>query len=192
MGRRLAIWLAVLLFVGGGTFGLISLAMSGATEFRVEDERRLVIEGPITGASTERVQRILEQNPGLEEVVLGDIPGTSDLNWLLAIGYLFRQNELATRAVGVLHNDGILLLLAGDPRVIDGGRLVLTGDALARRDGLPVDPRPVTLAERQGYVARMLGDAGFADYMVETRARTDRAEIGAEDIARFGLVSAAP
>ncbi|NKX46291.1 hypothetical protein [Roseicyclus persicicus] len=190
MRRRLWLWLAAAAVVVAGTAGLIALATAGGTILRVEEGRRIIVEGPITGAATERFQRFVEANPGLLEVVLGDNSGTGDVTWLVQMGDVIRREGLMVRATGTLDNDAILLFLAGTVRGLDGGRLVLTGDAAARRAGLPVDSRPVAATLRTQYVERMLGSPDFAAYMAETRATADRVEIGAAEIARFGLATA--
>ncbi|GAA5079423.1 hypothetical protein N0B44_22945 [Roseibacterium beibuensis] len=162
MRKRLLFWALGLVVAVGGTAALLVLAMAGATTFRVEDGTRLHVEGKITGASTERVTNLLEQHPGLTEVVLGDIIGTDDANWLLAIGYHFRNAGLTTRAVGTLDNDAILLWLAGVERRIDGGTLRVTDAESARELGLPFDRTPVAAAERRRFSTAILGDEGVA------------------------------
>ncbi|AHM04730.1 hypothetical protein roselon_02403 [Roseibacterium elongatum DSM 19469] len=170
MARKLLIWALGLIVAVGGTAALLVFATSGATTFRVEDGTRLHVEGKITGASTERVTNLLEQHPGLSEVVLGDIPGTDDANWLLAIGYHFRNAGLSTRAVGTLDNDAILLWLAGTERRIDGGRFRVSDAAGARDLGLPFDRSDVAVAERRRFALAILGDEGFAREIEALRA----------------------
>jgi hypothetical protein len=188
MLRRLAIVLGVVVALGAGGFALIRLAESGATEFRVEGNT-LVIAGPVSGAATERLERLLEQTPGLSRVVLGDMPGTDDLTWLLGMGSLIRAYGLETVAEGALINDAVLLFVAGERRVMAGGALVLQSDAVARSEGHPVDRRPATVAERVRYAERMLGDAAFAGFFEETRASRDQHVLSEAELERFGLLT---
>lgn len=189
MLRRLAIFAGVVLALGAGGAALIRLAESGATEFRVEGDT-LIISGPVSGAATERLGRLLEQTPGLERLVLGDLPGTDDLVWLVGMGHLIRDAGLATVAEGEIVNDAILLFAAGETRAMGGGALVLTSDGMARSLGQPVDRRPSATAERLRYLARMLGDADLAEFMAETRAGRDRHVLSAAEMRRFGLIGA--
>jgi hypothetical protein len=186
MAKRLGIITTVVLALGLGTFGLIRLAGAGATEFRLEGDV-LHIAGPLSGAAADRLQRFLEENPGLAVVALGDMPGADDVVWAAGMGRLIRSAELATRAEGQVVNDAILLYLGGATRQIAGGALVLHSDAIQRQRGVAVDASVAAEADRQRFVAAMLGDAAFADFMAQTRAARDIYEMSAEDIARFGL-----
>lgn len=191
--RRALLVLGVLVALGVGTAGLLLLATTGATVFETRDGgRTLHIEGPITGAGTERFQRLLEQTPGLRTVTLGDLPGTDDVTWLLSIGYQIRAAGLDTVAVGALDNDAILLHLAGvSRRVEEGGRFRITDADGARQLGLPHDRRAVSDAERRAYIVAMTGSDGFADALDALRsdAGGDIVTLGAAEIARFGLVT---
>ena len=190
MLRRLAILLGVVAALAAGGAALIGLAERGATEFRVEGTT-LTVSGPVSGAATERLERLLEQTPGLERVVLGDLPGTDDLSWLAGMGYLIRRAGLATVAEGEIVNDAILLFIAGERRVMDGGRLVLRSDAAARRMGQPVDDSPSTRAERVRYLQRMLGDDAWADFAAEMRASQDEHVMTDAELRRFGFTGGA-
>lgn len=183
--------LAGLLVVAGMvTAFLIYIMGQGATEFRVEaGGTRVHIDGPITGAGTERFQRILEQNPNLTTVALGNMPGTSDANWLLAIGYLIRDAGLRTEVVGVVWNDAILLMLGGAERRIGReGALIVTDSIAAAQTGIPFDRTEVALAERAAYVTDMLGSDDFAIYMEDLRDAGGRVTLDADTIDRFGLI----
>lgn len=188
MPRRLLILLGVIVALGAGGAALIRLAESGATEFAVEGDS-LRISGPVSGAATERLERLLEQTPGLERVVLGDMPGTDDLTWLLGMGLLIRSHGLETVVEGRVINDAVLLFVAGERRALAGGALVLQSDAVARREGHPVDRRPATVAERLRYAERMLGDGAFAGFYEEMRATRDHHVLSEAELERFGLLS---
>jgi hypothetical protein len=187
MLRRLAILLGVVVALGAGGAALIGLAERGATEFRVEGGT-LTISGAVSGAATERLERLLEQTPALERVVLGDLPGTDDLSWLAGMGYLIRRAGLATVAEGEIVNDAILLFAAGSPRVMGGGRLVLRSDAMARRLGHPVDRTPSTQAERVRYLQQMLGDDAWAGFAADIRASREEHVMTDAELRRFGLL----
>jgi hypothetical protein len=189
MFRKLGIAAAVVLVFVAGGFALIRLAGAGATEFRL-DGPVLHISGPVTGASAERLQRLLEQNPGIEVVSLGAIPGADDVSWVAGMGRLIRAAGLETRVVGPVVNDGIFLFLGGTVRSVDGGSLILQSDAVQRQAGVATDASVAADADRQGFVAAMLGGAEFADFMAETRAAQDTYVLTGDDIARFGLETA--
>lgn len=190
VGKRLAILLAVLLAVGLGGFALIRLAGAGATEFRVEGPV-LHMSGPVSGAAADRLQRLLEENPSLSVLALGDMPGADSVMWATGMGRLIRAAGLETRAEGVVVNDALLLFLGGATREIAGGQLVLQSDAMQRRAGVAVDSSFAAQAEREKFIAAMLGSAAFASAMAQTRAQRDSYVLTADDMLRHGLLGSA-
>lgn len=186
MPRGLLIAVAVLIALGLGGAALIRFAGGGATEFRVTGDE-MHIRGPITGASSERFERLLEEAEGLEVVVLGDIPGADDAGWLIQMATFIRRAGLATRAEGDLNNDAILLFLAGVERDHVAGDLTITGADVARRQGWTFDASPAGRTERASFATSMLDSADFATFMQERRALGGTYVLDADDIIRFGL-----
>jgi hypothetical protein len=172
--------------MGLGGLGLVRLAGAGATEFRLDGDV-LHLSGPISGAAADRLQRVLAENPGLRVMALGDMPGADDVVWVAGMGRLIRDAGLETRITGDVVNDAILLYLGGPVRSVDGGRIVLYSDAVQARRGVAVDASAAAQADRDRYVAAMLGDGAFAEFMASMRAQHDIYVMTAADIARFGL-----
>lgn len=186
MGKRLGIIAAVLLAFGLGGFALVRLAGAGATEFRVEGPV-LHMSGPVSGAAADRLQRLLEENPGLSVLALGDMPGADSVMWATGMGRLIRAAGLETRAEGVIVNDALLLYLGGAERQVTGGQLVLHSDMVQRRAGVAVDSSFSAQAEREKFMIALLGSDDFARFMAEMRGSRDTHVLSAADIARFGL-----
>lgn len=190
MLRKLGIVLAVVAAFGAGGFALVRMMDAGATAFRV-DGAVLHISGPVSGAAADRLERLLDENPGISVVALGDIPGADDVAWVTGMGRMIRAAGLETRATGMVANDGVFLFLGGASRsVAEGGALVLNSDAVQRQAGVAVDVSSAAEADRVRFVETMLGDAGFASFMAETRATRDNYDLTGDDLARFGLVTA--
>jgi len=189
MLKRLVILAAVILAVVAGGAGLVRMMDASATAFRVEGEV-LHIAGPISGAAADRLQRTLEQTPGLETVVLGGMPGADDVSWAVQMGAMIRAVGLDTQAEGAVVNDAILLFLGGTERRMAGGVLALQSDTVQRQLGVAVDNSTAAEADRIRFIEAMLGDAGFAGFMAETRAARDTYELTGDDLARFGLTTA--
>jgi len=186
--RRLLIFAAILVAMLAGGGALIRFAGAGATEFRVTGPE-MFIAGPISGAAADRIERLLDEHPELEAVVLGDIPGADDTGWLVQMGYLIRGRGLATRAIGDLNNDAILLFAAGVDREVQGGNLVITGADVARSRGWPYDDSSAARVERGAYARVMLGDAAFVEFAETLRETEDVHIITNHDQLRFGLVT---
>lgn len=187
-GRRLLIFAAVLLAMGAGGAGLIRFAGGGATEFRLSGSE-MFIRGPITGASSDRFERLLEEADGLQVVVLGDIPGANDTGWLIQMSQFIRNAGLATRVEGDLTNDAILLFLAGVERSHGEGLLTIAGPDVARREGWPFDASPAGQTERHRFASDMVGDGAFADFMRDRLALGGTHTLDLDEMRRFGLVT---
>lgn len=189
MGKRLAVIGAVLLAFALGGAMLIQLAGAGATAFRVEGQV-LHLSGPVNGAAAERLQRLLDENPQIAVIALGDMPGADDVVWAAQMSGLIRAAALRTELDGVVVNDAILLFLGGVARNDTGGALVLQSDALQQRMGVSVDRSIAADADRQRLIAAMLGDVAFAAFMGQMRAGSDEYRLTDADMARFGLLTA--
>lgn len=188
MLKRLGIALAVVLALGAGGAVLVRMMDQGATAFSVEGAV-LRISGPISGAAADRLDRLLEENPGLTTLALGDIPGADDVNWVTGMGRLIRAQGLATRIEGVVVNDAIFLFLGGVTRSMAGGALVLQGDSVQRQAGVAVDQSTAAEGDRQRFVEAVLGAPDFAAFMAETRAAQGQYILTEADIARYGLTT---
>lgn len=189
MLKRLAIALGIVLALGAGGAVLVRMMDTGATAFRVEGAV-LHLSGPVSGAAADRLDRLLEENPGVTVLALGDIPGADDANWVTSMGRLIRGAGLATRVEGTVVNDAIFLFLGGTERSIaEGGALVLQSDALQRRQGVAVDRSTAAEADRERFVGTMLGTDDFARFMAERRASQELHRLSGDEITRFGLTT---
>lgn len=188
VARRFLIALAVLAAFGLGGTGLVRMMGASATEFQVEGSV-LRLSGPISGAASDRLERVLEQTPGLRTLSIGDTPGADDVSWLLGMAHMISAAGLSTRADGAVVNDAILLFLAGAEREIGTGGFHLHSDAVLRDLGAPQDRSASASAERADLVTRILGSAEFAIFMAQTRAENDQYALTEADILRFGLVT---
>ena len=188
MLKRLGLVLGVLVALGAGGFGLVRMMDQGATSFRV-DGAVLHMSGPVSGAAADRLDRLLEENPSITVLALGDIPGADDVNWVTGMGRLIRAQGLDTRVEGQVVNDAIFLFLGGVARSMAGGALVLQSDAMQRQAGVGIDLSTAAEGDRRRFVEAVLGGPDFAVFMTETRATRDRHILTEAEIARFGLVT---
>ncbi len=180
--------------IGGGvvagaaaTVGLVAFATLGAASYRVEGAR-LILEGPVSGASAERFEMLVEQHPGLSTLVLQDVPGTSDITALVQKGYRIRALGMDTVVApdATLAGDAVLLFLAGnDRRLGEGAALRVANwspDALAQ--DAPAHE------ERRRYVADMLGDDAFYWFTIEAAGHGESHQMSGAEIADYGLETA--
>jgi hypothetical protein len=163
--RRALTWLAVIVLLIGATGGLLWWTTATAAQFRV-DGPRLEVTGQLTLASTERLDRLLEEHDGLRTVVIGPITvgGTGDGNVtsLLQKGMLIRAAGLSTVVAPdvTLSGDAAYLVFAGvERRLGEGARLVVTGWDTPAGPAAALPQDHPAHQERLDYVTRMLGSA---------------------------------
>jgi hypothetical protein len=167
--RRALVWLVAVLAVAAATGGLMWWTTATAARFEVDGDR-LTVSGQLTLASTERLDRLLEEHGDLSTLVLGDISVADDVTTLLQKGTLIRSTGLSTEvSPGVtLTGDAVYLFLGGITRTLgaDAGLAVdgwqTPAGAAAR---LPRD-HPAH-SERLDYVRRMLGAEDFYWFTLE-------------------------
>lgn len=170
--RPVILWTAAVLAVAGATAGLLWFSTASSAQFRVEGEA-LSVSGQLTLASTERLDRLLEENAGLTTLVLGDIAADSDATSLMQKGLLVRGAGLSTElAEGVtLTGDAVYLFLAGTERRLGGGAALVATDWQSRVGPASLLPREHPAhQERLDYVQRMLGSGDFYWYTLEAGA----------------------
>jgi hypothetical protein len=174
--RRVVVWLAAAVLLAGATGGLLWWTTATAAQFRVEGPR-LEVTGQLTLASTERLDRLLEEHDGLTTLVIGPISvsGAGDVTSLLQKGMLIRAAGLSTVVAPdvTLSGDAAYLVFAGvERRLGEGARVVLTGwDTLeGPASALPED-HPAH-QERLDYVTRMLGSAEAYWFALENGGAT--------------------
>lgn len=168
--RLLMIWLAAAVVVIGATAGLLYWSTSSAAQFVVEGDR-MTVSGQLTLASTERLDRLMEEHPEVETFVLGEVAAESDATSLLQKGLLIRQAGLGTEvAPGVtLSGDAVYLFLAGTSRRLSEGAALRVTDWQTRVGPASALPRDHPAhQERLDHVTRMLGSGAFYWYMLES------------------------
>jgi len=191
--RRILLWVGGLAAVVGGTAVLLMILMAGAASFQIEGNR-LHVSGTLTLASTERIDTLVEQNPGLRTVVLGQIGEDSDATALLQKGVLIRSLGLNTAvADGVTIRGGaVYFFLGGAERRLGEDAQIEVSDwqsSLGPASALPQD-HPVH-AERRGYVARMLEDPAFYEFMIGAAPVGGAHRVSDNELAEFGVLTGA-
>lgn len=189
--RRAVLWLGGVVLVCAATAGLVWMASSGAASFRV-DGTRLIVSGTLTLSSTERIDSLIEQNPGITTIVLEDIDRDSDSTPIVQKGALIRVLGLDTElAPGVtLAGDAVYLFLAGVERRMGEGAELLVSDwqtPVGPASALPADHPAHT--ERRRYVDAMLGGPGFYGFMINAAPVGEGHRVGPSEVAEYGLVT---
>jgi len=188
--RALFIWMGAAVVVIIATAGLLWLTTANAAQFQV-DGYRLTVSGQLTLASTERIDRLLEEFPELSTLVLGEIAPESDPTSMLQKGLLIRGAQLSTEvADGVtLAGDAVYLFLAGVGRELgDGAGIVVTDwQTQVGPASLLAEDHPAH-QERRDYVQRMVGSADF--YWATLDAGADGRALSLDELRAFGVLTA--
>ncbi|MEM7722894.1 MAG: hypothetical protein AAF376_11005 [Pseudomonadota bacterium] len=189
--RRVLIWLGGAVGVSAATGALLWMVTAGAASFQV-DGSRLIVSGTLTLASTERIDTLVEQTPGLTTLVLGEIGEDSDATALLQKGALIRSLGMTTLvAPGVtISGPAVFLFLGGVERRLGEDAEIAVSDwqtNVGPASALPAD-HPAH-AERRGFVARMLGGPDFYDFMIGAAPVGGAHRVTDQQVAEFGLVT---
>jgi hypothetical protein len=161
--RRILVWLGAGIVAIGATVALLWLTTATAARFEMDGDR-LHVSGHLTLASTERLDRLIEQNGDLAVLVLGEVSAAGDVTALLQKGSLVRAAGLSTRVASdvTLQGDGVYLFLAGIERRLDDGASLAVTDWQTQDGPASELPREHPAhAERLDYVTRMLGAEDF-------------------------------
>ncbi len=167
--RLLFIWMAASVVVVAATAGLLWFSTASSAQFQVEGDR-LSVSGQLTLASTERLDRLLEEHEGLTTFVVGDVSPESDATSLMQKGLLLRGAGLETEVAAdiTLVGDAIYLFLAGvERRLATGAALVATDWQTRVGPASLLPPEHPAHQERLDYVQRMLGSDAFYWYTLE-------------------------
>ena len=192
MAKRGWIWAGAGAALVAATAGLVAFATLGAASFRV-DGTAMILEGPLSGASVERFEMLVEQHPELQTLVLGNVPGTSDITALVQKGYRVRSLGFDTVVApdAVVEGDAVLLFLAGNERVLgEGAALVVSDWSHGGVMGSALAADAPAHEERRRYVADMLGEDGFYWFSLEAVTGGAPHRLNRAEIAEYGLETA--
>ena len=87
----------------------------------------LVVEGVIDGTTTETLERALQSHPGVNKLVLRNIPGSADdESSLTNLSRLIRTNNLTTvvPSEGMVASGGTDMIVMGRNRIIESGACI--------------------------------------------------------------------
>lgn len=169
-----------------------TLENMGQTLDMQTDGQVLRLDGVINSRSLGDFVDVLNDNPGLRAIELGQIDGSIDGEVVAEMGYIIRDEGLATRAgAGAeIYSGGVDLFLAGvDRRAAPGAVLGVheweTGFGRARDY-----PRGHRAHEpTRGYIEDMLGTDAFYWFTLDAAAFDEVHVLSREDMLRFGVVT---
>jgi len=152
--------------------------------------------GDTNGMSVAMVRRFLDENPQVDTLVMGKMPGTKNADMNIRIAREIRKRGLKTHLPknGFIASGAVDLFLAGTQRTMDCGGMIgvhswgLTGDRTGR-----ISPKTIGVDRRQKFHEKFLRDMGidpaFYVFTREAAEPNDLHFMSAEEISRFGLLT---
>jgi hypothetical protein len=168
---------------------------AGLLKFRAVDNLAYG-NGNTNGMSVSMVRAFLDENPQVDTLVMGKMPGTKDADMNIKIAREIRKRGLKTHLPrnGFIASGAVDLFLAGTQRTMECGGMIgvhswgLTGD----RTGT-ISPKTIGVDRRQKFHEKFLRDMGIDPaFYVFTREAAEPSQLhfmSAEEIARFGLLT---
>ncbi|MBM2577746.1 hypothetical protein JQC91_15675 [Jannaschia sp. Os4] len=162
------------------------------TRVEVRDGR-LHIAGDLDATTGPRVRAALAAHPEVDEVVLGRIPGSVDLDRTLELGRWLRAGGFDTYLTSdsAIFSGGVDLFLSGVRRRMEAGARIgvhAWSDANGQATDYGLTDR--THRNSRGYVRTMLGSDDFYWFAVKAAPASRIHTLTPKEIARYGLLTA--
>ena len=185
--KQLALVAAVMV-CGGGVFENLSSTL------RMQVEGQVVrLDGLINSRAYRQFRRLLDANPQVVRVQLGEIEGSSDDEKVVDMGYLIRDRGLATYlgADAEVYSGGVDLFLAGVARTIAKGAVIGVHEWQDGRGRSGRDfPRGSGQHEpTRTYIADMLGSDAFYWFTLQAAPFDEIYVMNRSEMIRFGLIT---
>lgn len=184
--------IAVMFMVGA--YGALQ-ADAGLLKFRAVDNLAYG-NGNTNGMSVSMVRGFLDDNPQVDTLVMGKMPGTKDADMNLRIAREIRKRGLKTHLPknGFIASGAVDLFLAGTERTMEcGGMIGVHSWGLAGDRTGTISPKTIGVDRRQKFHEKFLRDMGIDPaFYVFTREAAEPSQLhfmSAEEIARFGLLT---
>ena len=168
---------------------------AGLLKFRAVDNMAYG-NGNTNGMSVAMVRDFLDENPQVDTLVMGKMPGTKDADMNTRIAREIRARGLKTHLPknGFIASGAVDLFIAGTERTMDCGGMIgvhswgITGD----RTGT-ISPKTMGVDRRQKFHEKFLSDMGIDPaFYVFTREAAEPSQLhfmSPEEIERWGLLT---
>lgn len=168
---------------------------AGLLKFRAV-ENMAYGNGNTNGMSVSMVRQFLNDNPQVDTLVMGKMPGTEDADMNIRIAREIRKRGLKTHLPrnGFIASGAVDLFLAGTERTMECGGMIgvhswgLTGDRTQT-----ISPKTLGVDRRQKYHENFLNDMGIDPaFYVFTREAAEPSQLHfmtEEEIEKYGLLT---
>ena len=156
--------------------------------------------GNTNGMSVSMVRRFLDDNPQVDTLVMGKMPGTRDADMNTRIAREIRKRGLKTHLPknGFIASGAVDLFLAGAQRTMECGALigVHSWSVAGARSTIRISPQDMGTDRRQKHHEKFLTDMGIDPaFYAYTRAAAEPEKIhymSMDEIRRFDLLTEYP
>jgi len=168
---------------------------AGLLKFRAVDNKAYG-NGNTNGMSVSTVRGFLNDNPQVDTLVMGIMPGTKNADMNVLIAREIRKRGLKTHLPqnGFIASGAVDLFLAGVERTMEcGGKIGVHSWGLTGDTSGTISPKTMGVDRRQKYHEKFLRDMGIdPSFYVFTREAAEPSQLHymtEEEIERFGLLT---
>lgn len=156
------------------------------------DGTRLYISGEITPRTPASFEAVLQAHPGIDTIVLIDMPGSVDEYAVHQLGYFIRENGLNTHLTpeSTIYSGAVDLFLAGNRRTMTCcAELGVHDWADGWGEGSDYAAEGPEHDANVAYFETMLGSDAFYWFTLQAAPSHDMHILSAAEIARFGVLT---
>lgn len=165
--------------------------MSQTLQLQVQGQA-LRLDGTINSRALRQFLVVLDDNPALIEVILGQIDGSLDDDVVAEMGYTLRERGLATRMLpsSEVFSGGVDLFLAGVQRTVPAGAVVGVHEWQSSFGSARDYARGSNQHEpTRGYIEDMLGSDAFYWFTIEAAPFDDVHVMTRSEMIKYGVVT---
>ncbi|WP_051251787.1 hypothetical protein [Psychrilyobacter atlanticus] len=167
------------------------LNLKTTTKLEVKD-KNLYIDGIINEKTYDQFVKILNDNPQIETLIEGDVPGSIDDDTMIKLAYFVRKKGLNTKILSNsdINSGGVDLFLAGVERTMEkGAKIGVHSWSDGEKDAAEY---PVGSPEHEAnrkYIEIMLGSDDFYWFTIYAATADSIHQMTEEEITKYRLLT---
>lgn len=167
------------------------LNLKTTTRLEVKD-KNLYMDGIINEKTYDQFVKILNDNPQIETLIEGDVPGSIDDDTMIKLAYFVRNKGLNTKILSSsdINSGGVDLFLAGVERTMEkGAKIGVHSWSDGEKDAAeyPADSPEHELNRK--YIETMLGSDDFYWFTIYAAEADSIHQMTEEEISRYKLLT---
>jgi len=167
------------------------LNLKTTTKFEVK-EKNLYMDGIINGKTYDQFVKILNNNPQIETLIEGDVPGSIDDDTMIKLAYFVREKGLNTKILSNsdINSGGVDLFLAGVERTMEkGAKIGVHSWSDGEKDAAEYPEDSPEHELNRKYIETMLGSDDFYWFTIYAAIADSIHEMSEEEIIKYKLLT---